>query len=138
MNTTNPNVSYPVVTSSSGNARLSAYQSGQASNEKLTQLSSVGGGGSVPAPSVPLSYKEEGTGSNVSSTITELANIQSQAGANRVYDGLTSVKGGRRHTPSNRRTTKSKRRTTKRNGRSNRKTLRLTLFRRKRRNKTKK
>lgn len=131
-NTTNSNVSYPVVTSSSGNARLSAYQAGQASNEKLSQLSAVGGGGNIPAPSVPISYREDGTGSNVSSTITEIANIQAQSGANRVYDSHAIVKsGGRRHR-------KSKRHKLTYKKRRGRKTLRASFSRRKRRTKTKK
>lgn len=133
--TTNSNVSYPVVTSSSGNARLAAYQAGQENNEKLTQLSAVGGGGSIPAPSVPISYKEDGTGSNVGSTITEIANIQAQSGANRVYDTPANVKsGGRRHKKS-----KTRKRTyKKRKGSFKRKTLHASFFRRKRRTKTKK
>jgi hypothetical protein len=133
--TTNSNVSYPVVTSSSGNARLAAYQAGQANNEKLTQLSAVGGGGNIPAPSVPISYKENGTGSNVSSTITEIANIQAQSGANRVYDSPANVKsGGRRH-----KKLKTRKRTyKKRKGSFKRKTSHASFFRRKRRTKTKK
>jgi hypothetical protein len=134
-NTTNSAVSYPVVTSSSGNARLAAYQAGQASNDKLTQLSAVGGGGNIPAPSVPISYKEDGTGSNVNGTITEIANIQAQSGANRVYDSRTIVKsGGRRQQKSKR----HKRTHKKKKSYFKRKTLRTTFFRRKRRTKTKK
>ena len=133
--TTNSNVSYPVVTSSSGNARLAAYQAGQANNETLTQLSAGGGGGHIPAPSVPISYKEDGTGSNVNSTITEIANIQAHSGANRVYDTPANVKsGGRRHKKIKTRKQSYK----KSKGSFKRKTLRASFFRRKRRTKTKK
>jgi hypothetical protein len=132
--TTNSNVSYPVVTSSSGNARFAAYQAGQENNDKLTKLTASGGGGNIPAPSVPISYKEEGTGSDVNRTINEIANIQLQSGANRVYDTPNVKSGGTRHKKSKRRRLTYK----KRKGYFKRKTLRSTVFRRKRRNKTKK
>jgi hypothetical protein len=119
--TTNSNVSYPVVTSSSGNARFAAYQAGQENNDKLTKLTASGGGGNIPAPSVPISYKEEGTGSDVNRTINEIANIQLQSGGN-----LNKKSKRRRLTYK------------KRKGYFKRKTLRSTVFRRKRRNKTKK
>jgi hypothetical protein len=136
MNTKNSDISYPVLPPSSGNTRLAAYNAGTENSAKLAQLGTVGGGGNIPAPSVPLSYNEHGTGSNIGGTINDLAKIQLQSGANRVYDTpTTQVKsGGTRHKKTKRRKMTYK----KRKGYFKPKTLRSTLFRRKRRNKTKK
>jgi len=126
-------LSYPTVTTTSGNPRDSAALHTQNTSTKLAGLNGVvkGGkkkysGGAITVPVVTPSYPG---GGDTTKIMTQNAQIGTQGAADRAFDANATIKGGKRRKTKTKTKTKTKSR--KRQGgkkkKKNEKTLKLFI-----------
>jgi hypothetical protein len=121
-------ISYPTVTTTTGNPRDSAALHSQNTSTKLAGLNGVvkGGkkkyrGGAITVPVVTPSYPG---GSDTTKIMTLNAQIGTQGAADRAFDANATIKGGKRPKTKKRQRTTSKRKRTNSKRKRKRKTKR--------------